>query len=326
YVTFFELLTAMAFLYFQEKQVDFAVVETGMGGRLDSTNVMRPKLSIITHISLEHTEQLGSTLEAIADEKLGITQPGIPVIVGRQEETLTPHFYKRLKNHQAPVVYADEKYRIAASQCGLKYRRLDMERIGGSIQRRRIHIPLFGHYQMENAATALAAIDALHENGVIPLPSPTALDRGFRQVIWPGRFEIFRRKNRSTLVLDAAHTAKGAASLRLSLDEQFLHQKRVFLLGFLQGKKIREMIQSLARPGDSVIFTQAPTPRGSSLDLIRECLSSVDLSRMEVFFIPTPARAFAQAEKIAAPQDVLCVTGSLYLVGDIRQRVMSALK
>ncbi|MBN2327396.1 MAG: bifunctional folylpolyglutamate synthase/dihydrofolate synthase [Candidatus Omnitrophica bacterium] len=326
YVTFFELLTAMAFLYFQEEQVDFAVVETGMGGRLDSTNVMRPKLSVITHISLEHTEQLGNTLEAIADEKLGITQPDIPVIIGRQEKNLTAHFHRRLKNHRAPVVFVDEQYRISASRCGRKYRQLDIERTSEPLRQRRIHIPLFGHYQMENAATVLAAIDALHENGVIPPPSPTALDRGFRRVIWPGRFEVFRRKDRSILVLDAAHTAKGAASLRLSLDEQFPRKKRVFLLGFLQGKKISDMIRSLARSGDAMIFTQAPTPRGSSLDMIRECLSGIDTTNMETYFIQTPARALAQAEKIAAPKDVLCATGSLYLVGEIRRRILDAPK
>lgn len=322
YVTFFELITAMAFLHFLQEKVDFAVIETGLGGRLDTTNVMRPEVTVITHISLEHTEQLGDTLEAIADEKLGITRPDIPAVIGHQDQKLLPHFYHSLKNQRIPPIFTDNQYRVLSHSCGRKYRMVEIEQIGVDRRVRSIRIPLFGHYQMDNAVTALAAIDSLSGSGAIALPSQRQLDRGFKNVTWPGRFEIIRRDNKAVVILDVAHTVKGAISLRLTLDEQFPRLKRLFVMGFLQDKKIREMIQPLARPGDRFIFTLAPTPRGASLETIREAMAGLDTSTIVTDFIESPHSALAKAERISSANHLICITGSLYLVGILRSLLL----
>lgn len=322
YVTFFELITAMAFLHFRQEKVDFAVVETGLGGRLDTTNVMQPQISVITHISLEHTEQLGDTLEAIADEKLGITRPEIPAVIGHQDRKILPHFHCRLKNQQAPTLFTDSQYRVLSHSCGVKYRTLEIERISPDHLVRSIRIPLFGHYQMDNAVTALATIDMLSEQRVISPPSHKQLDEGFKNVSWPGRFEIIRRDNQPLTILDVAHTTKGAASLRTSLDEQFPRFKRTYVIGFLQDKKIREIVQTLIRPGDRFIITQAPTPRGASVEMIREAIQGLDLSGVEIVYLQSPSDALRQAQSDVSPNHLICVTGSLYLVGNLRESLL----
>lgn len=314
YTTFFELITAMAFLYFRDERVDFAVIETGLGGRLDATNVLRPVATIITHISLEHTDLLGSTLVEIANEKLGIVKPGVPAIIGHQDEDLLPHFHLKLRHHQAPVVYVDESYRIRRQSLSHSYRSLEIE---SPRKTHRFKIPLLGHYQTQNAMTSLTALETLVEQRIIPPPRSSQWKQGFKSVVWPGRFEMMRIPRHPPIVLDVAHTAKGAASLRVSLDEIFPNKARVLVLGFLQGKKIREMVSHLARPSDLVIFTKAPTPRGASLSSIKTEIEGLD-NLGDIRFEPSPKKAFETAKFLAQSNRLICVAGSLYLVGRIR--------
>lgn len=319
YATFFELLTAMAFLHFQRERVDFAIVETGLGGRLDATNVIKkPLVTAITRISLEHTDTLGDTLEAIADEKLGITRLDVPSVIGYQDEELIDHFKKRLNKQQAPVVLTDETYRVLSQKTRKRYRTLEIQRLIDNPIQRTLRIPLLGHYQVQNTVTALAVLDMLVRENAIPPISAIQLNRGFRRVKWPGRFEIIRRPGEPLMVLDVAHTAKGAAALRLSLDENFPERNRVFLLGFLKGKKAREMVRHLIRPTDKVMLTQAPTPRGMSIEMIQEQTGDLLNAIQHVESVPDPAQAFRQAERMTAKQSILIVAGSLYLVGEIR--------
>lgn len=321
YATFFELMTAMAFLHFQHAKADFAVIETGLGGRLDATNVMHPRVTVITHISLEHTEQLGNTLESIADEKLGITRPDVPAVIGSQDADLYGHFEKRLQDHFAPVLYAGRQYRVCSEKRGIHYRTLEVESPTG--RRRNLQIPLFGLYQIENTLTALAALDTLVEQRVIPpIPIPV-LRKGLRNASWPGRFEIIRRPRQPRLVLDVAHTTNGAASLRRSLDEFFPTRPRIFVLGFLQDKRIGEMVQHLVRPQDRLIITQAPSPRAASLGQILHELETLPGIAAACLQQPDPRQALDLANRLGSPNDVICVAGSLYLVGEIRTYVMS---
>ncbi len=320
YATFFELLTTMAFLHFKKQKVDFAIIETGMGGRLDATNVMRdPLVTIITHISLEHTERLGNTLAEIADEKLGITRPHVPVVIGHQEESLYPHFKERLKEHRAPVIFTDESYFIRKHERNHYYRSVTIAH--EPYTERTVNIPLFGYYQLQNVRNTLATLDLLRERDIIGEFDSYQLDEGFKNTYWPGRFEIIWRNNQAAVVLDVAHTVKGAWSLRNSLDEIFPKRKCYFLMGFLYGKKVIEMLNHLAREGDHFLFTKAPSPRGMPIEQIR---SEIDgwthpvEARMEEEF---PANALQRALQLAGLEDVIVVTGSLYLVGELRQIV-----
>ncbi|RJP27850.1 MAG: bifunctional folylpolyglutamate synthase/dihydrofolate synthase [Candidatus Omnitrophota bacterium] len=334
YATFFELMTAMAFLHFLHRQVDYAVIETGLGGRLDATNVMHPLVSVITHISLEHTDKLGNTLEAIADEKLGITRPDVPVVVGHQDEQLLPHFHRRLDNHSATVIFTDERYRVASVKRGKRYRTIDVQTIMPSTigKRRTVHIPLFGHYQLQNTVTALAALDGMEKAKSIRKIRKSDLDGGLRNLVWPGRFEICKKRfshgeksgksSHPVTVLDVAHTAKGAGSLRLSLDEVFPDKQRIFVMGFLKGKDIRGMMQSLIRPEDVVIITQAPSPRGESLENILLAMKELIHLPQPIHCIPDPEIAYERAEEWATKTSLIVICGSLYLVGKLRQMIL----
>jgi len=322
YATFFELLTAMAFLHFRREKVDYAVIETGLGGRLDATNVMNPLLTAITHISLEHTDKLGNTLEAIADEKLGITRPPAPVVVGHQDDHLLEHFHDRLRRHPVPVIFTDEKYRVESHIQGRRLRTLTIRGGIKGDERRIVHIPLLGHYQLQNTLTTMAILDVLKQRQAIRAFTRRELDRGLRNLKWAGRFEIFRRPAKAPVILDVAHTAKGAASLRLSLDEMFPHPKRIFVLGFLKGKDIRGMVRYLLRPGDQVIITHAPSPRGESVENILREIEGLN-ETMRIQAVENPAAAFLQAESGATRKEIIVVCGSLYLVGEIRRNFFS---
>lgn len=317
YATFFELLTAMAFLYHKEKTVDFSVIETGLGGRLDSTNVMNPLITAITHISLEHTHLLGDTLEKIADEKLGITRPNVPVVIGHQEPDLLPYIRKKLSHHSAPVIFADDCYRIVSHSYGRRYRTVDIENIKTNLKRK-LKIPLFGYYQLQNVITALAVMDTLVDSQSIPPFSEKRLQEGMRNVYWPGRFEIVRRIGQPTVILDVAHTAKGTASLRLSLDEIFPNKRRTYVMGFLKGKNIQSMINHLVRPEDRIVLTKAPSPRGESTDNIMQSIDGFK-ERFPIYSVENkPVKAYQLAKSMVSDRESIIVTGSLYLVGEIR--------
>ena len=320
FATFFELITAMAYLHFQAECTDFSVIETGLGGRLDSTNVMSPVITVITHLSLEHTEQLGNTLEAIAEEKLGILRPDAPVVIGHQDPALLPYLKERLRGHPQPVVFTDEVYACLRTSIGRHWRTLTVQGPGELV--RTIHLPLLGHYQLQNAVTAMATLDLLVERDVLPPISAHRLDTAMRSVAWPGRFEILRRPGMPKTILDIAHTAKGAASLRLSLDEVIPRARRWFVLGFLRDKKYREMIEHLVRESERVFFTQPPTPRALSLDDLRRGIAELHLPNESVRFVESPLEAYAEAVAAANKKDVIVVAGSLYLVGEIRRHCL----
>ncbi|MBD3267352.1 hypothetical protein GF373_11850 [bacterium] len=318
YATFFELMTAMAFLHLRQQNVDFAVIETGLGGRLDATNVMQPLITVITHISMEHTMQLGNTLQQIADEKLGISRPGVPVVIGNQEPELLPHFQSRLENHTAPVIFTDRDYTITHHTAQNFSRTLQVQRKQDK-QLRNIQLPLLGQYQIQNALTALAVLDHLQQTNHIPPIPGKELNQHFHQLKWDGRFEIRFRHNHPWLLLDVAHTLKGAQALRASLDELFTDQQRVFVLGCLHGKNIRAIVRALVRPADKIILTQAPTPRGLSIPEMTQHLDDLLAPNQLTAKIASPKAAFDYAKSLLQTNHLLIVTGSIYLVGEIRK-------
>ncbi|MBI1390202.1 MAG: bifunctional folylpolyglutamate synthase/dihydrofolate synthase [bacterium] len=314
YATFFELLTAMAFLHFLEKKVDYAVIETGLGGRLDATNVAEPLVSVITHISMEHANLLGDTLEKIADEKLGIIRSGAPVVIGHQDASVLRHMRKRLAAHQPEAAFTDKSYHIESDSAGRRYRRLQVSRSGWPGVRE-IEFPLLGRYQTQNALTALAALDALTASGGAPPFSAAQLKAGFRGARWPGRFEIIRIPGEAPLVMDVAHTRKGAMALRESLDELFPSRKRVFVLGVLKDKDAAGMLTNLIRPEDAVILTKAPTPRGRDPHELEAIVRNASIEPSAIQIEPRPPRALRLAREIARRGDLVVIAGSLYLVG-----------
>jgi dihydrofolate synthase/folylpolyglutamate synthase len=317
--TYFEIVTALALLRFSECRVDAAVLEVGMGGRLDSTNVCEPLVSVITSISYDHTLQLGGTLAEIAGEKAGIIKPRVPVVSG---------------------VLSDEPRQVVAdiaSQCGCRLvqlgrdfdfrydppRQLDLapapsrvDYLGGNDGAREeilnIELSLAGSHQAANAAVAIAALDELRSVGWnIP---QSAIRRGLAEVRWPARIEVVGRS--PTVVLDAAHNVASIEALVRVLDESFSPSPRILVFATTRDKDLRGMLRALIPVFDEVIVPRYwQNPRA----VVPEELAALaaEISPASVHLAGDPATAWNLATRMATPQHLICITGSFFTAAEM---------
>jgi len=292
-LTFFEIATIMALLEFRRREVDLAVVEVGLGGRLDATNVVRPVATVITSIGLEHRELLGDSLEAIAEEKAGIIKPGATVVTGQlPSEALAVIAEKVTANGAKWLRYSDD--------FGLG----DLRGDDGNL----VEIPLAGAHQLHNAAVAAATAHALAES--FPLGN-AAVSAGLAQVRWPGRLETLAR-DPWTLV-DAAHNAQAIGAIRASLDALVLPRPRVLVFGVMADKDWPEMLASLVPLFDQVVLSPVSTPR--ALDPRRAASAIADFRPCEV--AGSAHEALAMARGMAGRNGTIVVTGSIFLVSEL---------
>jgi len=305
--TFFESTTAMAFQYFADASVDVAVVEVGLGGRFDATNVVQPVACAITTIALDHQEYLGPTLSSIAAEKAGIVKPRIPVIVGHLDAEAEESIERIALERQAPMYRLNRDFQtIGASTSGFDYRGVSSRRDG-------LTCPLAGRHQLDNAACALALLEAAAAEGF--LASEEAVREGLRSVKWEGRLEIVERS--PTIVLDGAHNPAAASVLADSLAEMMRERPRgrlILVFGMMRDKNHRGFIMPLRQLVGEVVLTQADLPRSATVSDLRVSLRDWLPFLHEA---PVPVDALALAKQLAGPDDVICVTGSLMLVGDV---------
>ncbi len=311
-LTWFELTTALAFLYFARQGVDAVVCEVGLGGRLDATNVVQPVVSIITSLSYDHTHLLGSTLSQIATEKAGIIKPGVPVISAPQPLEAEQVLRRTAGDRAAPLTRVGEDWHYVF---GAGDRHGQYFRAGRTGEPQREYwIPLVGHHQVINASVALAALDAARNAGLnIP---PEAVAEGLAHVNWPGRFEIIERK--PWVVLDAAHNGASAQCLRETLDELFPEvSTRVLVFGASADKDVTGMFRALLPIVDHLILVQAVHPRALSPE---ELAASVKVPGFTgtVEMIPVVKTALQQARRRAGDDGLVVVTGSLFVVGEVR--------
>lgn len=308
--TFFEATTAIAFLCFAEAGVDVAVVEVGLGGRLDSTNVVTPDACAVTNISREHTEYLGDDPGGIAWEKAGIFKPGVPAVVGEADPALLAVFRRRAEEVGAPLSVLDEVCRISGvslSLGGTSFR-LDSGRWGS----REVRIPLIGEHQARNAALAAELLGLLPDD---LRPSWEAVDEGFRAASWPGRLQV-REERGLTWIFDVAHNPAGVEALVRSLDRLELPRPVVLLTAILSDKDWRTMLPPLLERADAAVLTVAP----SAPDARRWDPDAV--SRELELPKPIPVRvipdldAALQRVTTLAPYGTVLVTGSVHTVGD----------
>lgn len=248
-ITHFEMLTASALRFFQEKKIDFCVMEVGMGGRLDATNVCDPMLSILTPVELEHTQLLGGNLRSILREKLGICRRGVPLVIGSQSPRARGIICDLLKSSHVPLLEVNQVF---------PFRITNIDRFGSFFalhnDPNRTHfLSLVGRHFVEDALLALLAFCTL-------LKKPPRIDakiaRVFRNLKIPGRFEIRHFSENSPLILDVLHTPQSARCFRETLDVIFPNQNFVFLMAFLNDKPVKRMVKNLIRQGDRVIFTK----------------------------------------------------------------------
>jgi dihydrofolate synthase / folylpolyglutamate synthase len=306
--TFFEYTTAMAFQYFADSGVDVAVLEVGLGGRFDATNVVMPMACAVTTISLDHQEYLGTTCSSIAFEKAGILKPRVPVVLGRIEDDAWRTIEQAARERQAPVFRLNEDFRTEGEEPQqFSYRGLGMQYDG-------LTCVLEGRHQLDNAACALALLGAAAPKGIAV--TAEAVRAGLRAVNWAGRLEVVDR--RPTILLDGAHNPAAATALADSLtrsDRSHPSRPVVLVLGMMRDKDHRGFVEPLRDLVDEVVLTQADLPRAATAQELRASLEGL---LPHPHLVPAISDAMALARQLATPDGLVCVTGSLMLVGECK--------
>jgi dihydrofolate synthase/folylpolyglutamate synthase len=307
--TFFEATTAIAFLCLAEAGVDVAVVEVGLGGRLDSTNVIAPEACAITNVARDHTEYLGDSLASIAAEKAGILKPGVPAVTGERDPAVLAVLRARAEAAGAPLAVLDDVASIsdvAVSLEGTRFR-LESARWGS----RELRTPLVGAHQARNAALAAELLGLLPDD---LRPGWDAVAAGFAAVRWSGRMQVERLRG-TTWVLDVAHNAAGVAALAATLDGLELPRPVVLVTAILRDKEWAEMLPPLLARSDAAVLTVAPSsPPQRQWDPAAAAQAAGDAG-VPVRVIPDFAAALQRAETMA-PHGTVLVTGSVHTVGD----------
>jgi dihydrofolate synthase/folylpolyglutamate synthase len=303
--TFFDFTTAMALYYFNQKMVDIAVLEVGLGGRLDSTNVVDPLFSIITNISKDHEAYLGKSILKIAMEKAGIIKKGRPLITAATQPQVLRLFSKICREKGSPYFRVGKEFRYVLTGDGdFHYEGLQRKLWG-------LHLNLRGSHQIINATTALGALEVLEDLGY-PV-SIDAMVAGLREVDWPGRLEMVASS--PNVVLDGAHNPAGALILKEFLEKEFKYQHLILLIGVMKDKDIESILHLLAPLADHVILTKPNNDRAASPEILKKALGR-DGKRAEI--IEDLKEAIGRGLSITGQEDLLCITGSLYTVGEAR--------
>ena len=302
-LSFFEVYTALAFVYFKEQQVDFTVLETGMGGRLDATNVVSPLVCAITPISYEHTQKLGSTLKQIAGEKAGIIKEGGLIVVSApQAKEAGQIIRKKCAETGVKLLEAGDDIRYLKAK-----RSFDIK--GAAFEYQDLKIRLLGEHQLINATVAVGVITALSAYGANI--GARAIKGGLYKTRWPGRCEIVARK--PYVILDGAQNVASARVLKNSIRENFHYQKLNLVLGISSDKDIKGVCKELYNLADKVILTRADNPRAVSPESLARYFKG-----KQIYLTENIKAAKKTAAAISGIKDLILVTGSLFVVGEFR--------
>jgi dihydrofolate synthase/folylpolyglutamate synthase len=304
-LTFFEACTVLAFEVFRDRKCDVAVLEVGLGGRLDATNVVTPEVSVITRLALDHADRLGPTLTHIAREKAGIIKSHVPVIAGVRETDALSVIRGRARRQGAPLWQIDRDFGALSEGPRGHTLRVEDELI------ERLALPLHGDYQRDNLACAVTALKVLEARG-LPI-TDAALRRGLRRVRWPGRLELVH--GRPDVLLDAAHNPDACLALARHLHALRPHYSRLVLLFGVLGDKEHERMLGLLRPEvDAFVFATPATPRA---------LPAADLAlRWGGKAIADPSRALSAARRLAGRRGLVIAAGSIFLMAAVRAKLL----
>ncbi len=306
--TFFEFTTAMALYEFARQNLDWAVIETGMGGRLDATNIIRPVLSIISNISLEHQMYLGNTITQIAGEKGGIIKKNVPVINGAKQKNAILVLKEIAKAKSAPFYRLGNQFRVRRKKNGT-FNYFGIDNIW-----RNMHSGLLGNHQVDNAAIVLAACELLNKTKLdLPL---NCIKDGFKKNYWPGRLEVVSKT--PFILLDGAHNLIASQNLARFLSNNLAHRKITFVTGILDDKPYAAMLRNLLPLCNNVILTQAKIDRALAPEKLytvaKELVSDIKI-------IADVGSAVKHAVETASSQDAICIAGSLYVVGEAKEEL-----
>ena len=321
--TFFEFTTAMAFLYFAEKKVDIAVMEVGLGGRLDATNVGSPIVSIITNIERDHEAILGSRITDIAFEKAGIIKRDGILISAEEKSAALKVLASECRRKRAAFYRLNKDFLIDDSQKsgGITFSFKGRRRVFKDLKTN-----LLGRHQLLNCACALEALEVLEEDGYDIKES--AVRKGLKNIVWPGRLEIVSK--RPLIVLDCAHNPAGAAVLKHALQREFNYKRLFLILGIMADKDIKGIISTLAPIADTVILTRPKTERAASLEMLYKEIMDLRITnyelrmknsnrKLKIMLIEDVQEACRTAISMSKAGDMVCITGSIFTVGEARE-------
>ena len=320
-ITWFEIVTALAFLHFSREQVDVAVVEVGLGGRLDATNVLSPLVTVITRISYEHTGLLGETLGEIAGEKAGILKPGTVAVTAPQHPEALASIVEMAQLQGAPLIRVGIDLPYVARPADPPYFHLQLSNWSKDGQHKAdgagsvtFRVGLAGRHQVENAAVAVAALQVAQAH--FPGLTPDAIRQGLEQVHWPGRLQMLQEHTdeRPGILLDGAHTVDSAAWLAIALRESFRYERLWLILGITRGKDIAGILSELLPLATGAVAVRATHPRSLPPEELQSEANSLGF-QLETAQDVQAGMAWAMAR--AGSGDLICVTGSLYVVGDL---------
>ena len=311
-LTEFELFTALAFLTFQDLDCDIAVVEVGLGGRLDATNVIsRPAVTAITKIGMDHTAFLGDSLTEIAGEKAAIAKAGSPMVVYPQGPEVTRVIQNQADRVGAPLTLisqSDLTYNLTSDLLqDFEYKKVPYR------------ISLLEDYQIYNALVAIEISFALQDAGW--QISPKAIDQGLVETRWPGRFELVG--SHPTMIVDGSHNDDGLQALLANLDRYFKKQTRIGIVGMLADKNVDSALSPLAKSFDRLYTVTPDSPRGMAASQMKEKLTEMVPSPTRVIACENYNQALDQASQVAGGDDLIVVFGSFYIVGKFRQMILA---
>lgn len=305
--TFFEVFTAIAFLYFEEKKVDFAIIEVGLGGRFDATNIITPVVSIITNVSLEHVDILGHTIEEITREKAGIIKPGVSVVTAAKKNALNV-VKKHAKEKNASVNVVDNNWKRLGKQNFL---------INGSLKDYNVETSMMGEFQGENIAIAISVIENLQINGTYI--TDDAIDDGIKKTTNIGRMEIV--SHNPCLLLDGAHNPVGIKKLAETIKKDFDYERLILVLGILSDKNIQEMLKTTIILADIIIVTKSHNERACEPSVLKDMIGKLDRKK-KVVVKAEIKDAVEYTKSIANKDDLICIAGSLFTVGEARDHLI----
>ncbi|MFO7783082.1 MAG: bifunctional folylpolyglutamate synthase/dihydrofolate synthase [Thermodesulfobacteriota bacterium] len=300
--TFFEVVTAMALVHFAREEVDVAIMEVGMGGRLDSTNVIDPLVTVITNISLEHRQYLGKRLVDIAGEKGGIIKPGVELVTGVTQPPVIQRIATICRDKGARMIRLgrDVKYRNTTG--GLNY-------TGPSLKLRGLRLGLPGRFQGRNAALALSVLEVLEGKGF--RLSEDHIRQGLARVNWPGRMQLISR--RPDLVVDGGHNPRALRALADAIPHAFTFRRLILVIGVMKDKDIPSMMKEIVPLADYVIYTRPVYARAASPETLHRAAAALGKAGE---IAPTLSQALDRATQIADADDLILVSGSLFTAGE----------
>ncbi|TRZ49896.1 MAG: bifunctional folylpolyglutamate synthase/dihydrofolate synthase [Dehalococcoidia bacterium] len=310
-LTTFEILTTLAYAYFALKKADFQVLEVGLGGKFDATNVIQPEVCLITSVSFDHTDVLGNSLAEIAAEKAGIIKPGSMVVTSPQPSEAAQVIEETCLARGAGLVRVGSD--VTWQSLSADFDR-QLFRVAGRLGSYELSIPFLGRHQLDNAATAVAALEVLAEKGFSI--SRDSIAQGLAQVSWPGRLQVLSRH--PLLVVDGAHNPDSAQKLRQSLEQYFEFERAILVIGASDDKDVAGVVSELAPLFDRVIVTRTCHPRAMAPPLV---VAEFRRHGIEAQVAETISEALSLALSVAGARDLICAAGSLFVVGETIEEV-----